>query len=160
MACQPSDSGKRTSHSIQVLDEQHLQNLVSEAPQPYVLINFYATYCKPCIKEIPELLELRNDPNREVEIVLVSLDDEEATHAALENKLNAFLQEQGVDFPTYHFPLEKARQYIKSVYPGWNTSIPLNLIFTNTGRLIEQTGITDKEEVEMIISQDKSFFQP
>jgi len=52
-----------------------------------------------------------------------------------------------------------AHKFIHQVYPDWNSSIPLNLIYANNGRLVDKTGITDKSELELIINEDKSFYR-
>lgn len=52
-----------------------LTALTGSAPS---LVHFWATWCVPCQKELPTLLDLANDPRRpeELEIVLVSVDDD------------------------------------------------------------------------------------
>mgnify|MGYP001199534763 FL=1 len=39
-----------------------------------ILINFWATWCPPCIKEIPDLLELEEKHKKEVKLVFISVD--------------------------------------------------------------------------------------
>ena len=40
----------------------------------YLIINFWATWCPPCIKEIPDLLELQEKLNEKVKLVFISVD--------------------------------------------------------------------------------------
>jgi len=40
----------------------------------YLIINFWATWCPPCIKEIPDLLELQEKFNNKVKLVFISVD--------------------------------------------------------------------------------------
>lgn len=60
---------------------------------------------------------------------------------------------------SYYYNIDSAHKFIQQVYPDWNRSIPLNLIFANNGRLVDKTGITDKSELELIMNEDKSFFR-
>ena len=39
-----------------------------------ILVNFWATWCPPCIKEIPDLLNLKKRFERDIEIIFVSVD--------------------------------------------------------------------------------------
>jgi len=38
------------------------------------LINFWATWCPPCIKEIPELLKLEQKYNKDIRVIFISVD--------------------------------------------------------------------------------------
>lgn len=40
----------------------------------YLIINFWATWCPPCIKEIPDLLELQEKFNNKIKLVFISVD--------------------------------------------------------------------------------------
>lgn len=159
MGCQPSDSGKNSTHSVQKVDKIQLNSLILVTEQPYVVVNFYATDCKPCVKEIPELIALQNDPNGEANVIFVSLDDEMSDTQQLNKKLAQFMSDMGYQRLSYHYNIDSARQFIHQVYPDWNSSIPLNLIYANNGRLVDKTGITDKSELELIMNEDKSFYR-
>ncbi|MFK7925686.1 MAG: TlpA family protein disulfide reductase [Bacteroidia bacterium] len=126
---------------------------VRNADKPYVVVNFFATWCKPCIQELPELVALHNNSESEANVILVSIDDS----AVLENGLSAFLDKMDVNFPSYHLNPDSLENFVRKVYPEWDTSIPLNFVYTNTGRLIEVTGMTDQTEISMIIHEDQSF---
>ena len=157
IACQNSNS-KKNSFTVQELDEQKVYETLKASEKPYVVLNFFTTYCKPCIKEIPELLKVHQDQKGDASVIFISLDDEMEQKHQLFEKLEDFLHPHGIDFPTFHYNIDHAREFIKKMYPQWNSSIPLNLIFANDGRFVEKTGITDKGDVELIINQDKVFF--
>lgn len=126
---------------------------VRAAEKPYVVVNFFATWCKPCIQEIPELIALHNNPQSEASVLLVSIDEK----AVYEDGLAAFLDKMGVNFPSYHLSPDSLSNFIGKIDPERDTSIPLNFVYTNTGRLVEVTGMTDQTEISMIIHEDQSF---
>ncbi|MEM7583182.1 MAG: TlpA disulfide reductase family protein [Acidobacteriota bacterium] len=55
-----------------------------------VVINFWATWCQPCLKEIPELIELAADDR--LEVVGIALDTEG------ESVVRPFVERQGMDY--------------------------------------------------------------
>src|SRR5260221_10964562 len=50
-----------------------LQTLIGSKDQPVQVINFWATWCAPCVKELP-LLEKLNRERNDVRVTLVSID--------------------------------------------------------------------------------------
>jgi len=61
-----------------------------------VLISFWATWCGPCLKEIPGLVKLRTDyPEDKLALIGVALDFDPAT-------LASYLRRTNLNFPNYH----------------------------------------------------------
>lgn len=160
MACQkPGNSPQAQSPAVNSLTGAQILQQVQRSEKPYVLVNFYATYCKPCLKEIPDLLKLYHDKNSPVEVIFVSLDDDDGPRKQdFEEKLYKFSENNHLPGTPNHFAVDSARAFIYRLFPGWNSSIPLNMVFARSGRLVEKTGLTDRGEIEMIVSQDMSFY--
>ena len=55
-------------------DINDYEKIISSSEKKILLLNFWATWCAPCIKEIPELLELKKKFKNDVEIYFVSVD--------------------------------------------------------------------------------------
>jgi thiol-disulfide isomerase/thioredoxin len=154
-ACSQATSGtlakEKTPEPQLGIESVELLKLISQSERPYVLLNFFATWCKPCVTELPELVALQNDPKSEVKVLLVSIDNLADAHA----KLRGFLAENGVDFQTYARP-ENENALIRELYPIWNERIPLSLIYSNDGHMLEAiSGMTDRGEIELIINKHK-----
>ncbi|GAB4425955.1 MAG: hypothetical protein OHK0039_43820 [Bacteroidia bacterium] len=134
-------------------DSETLRAAVTDADKPYVLVSFYTTYCKPCVKEFPDLLQMQHDANSPVSVLFVSLDE---PHIAAE-QLSGFMQAHRLDVNTYHFDPTQAAAFIHEEVPTWDQSVPLNLLYTREGRLVESLGMTSAKEVTMLVHQDQSF---
>ncbi|MFK7952385.1 MAG: TlpA family protein disulfide reductase [Ekhidna sp.] len=59
-----------------------------------VFVNFWATWCPPCVAEMPDIQALYDDKGKEVAFVMISLDQDE-------EKAKDFIERKGFDFPVY-----------------------------------------------------------
>lgn len=108
-----------------------------------VLVNFWATWCAPCIEEFPFILELKKEYGDDFELIFVSGDFIDQRGDALE-----FLKEQGVDFATY-FKTEKDNEFIKKISGQWTGALPFTIIFDVKGEVsISWEGKAEKEKFE------------
>ncbi|HEX2900474.1 MAG TPA: TlpA family protein disulfide reductase, partial [Bacteroidia bacterium] len=79
-----NQAGETNAPAPQVgIEAVELRDLISNSKRPYVLINFFATWCKPCRAELPDLIELENDPKSDIQVLLVSIDSEEDAKSKL-----------------------------------------------------------------------------
>lgn len=139
--------------NFEQVDEAHIRSHIQSSSRPYSLVNFYATWCKPCKVELPELVELQNEEGSKVNVMLVSLDEQEV----VDEKLASFLHDVKVDFPSF-IGEGDGEALVRAFYPEWDGYIPLSLIFDKEGTLIESVGMTDKQEIEMIINRNELLY--
>ena len=66
---------------------------LSDYPRQVVFVNFWGTYCPPCVAELPELQEVY-DELQDDGFVIIGLNAEEKPE-----KVKAFVQENGITFP-------------------------------------------------------------
>ena len=59
--------------SLNSFDYKKSQQLSSRNKNLYI-INFWATWCPPCVKEIPDLLDLKNKLGEQLDVILISVD--------------------------------------------------------------------------------------
>ncbi len=58
-----------------------------------IFLNFWGTYCPPCLAEMPEIQRIYNDYGDKVRFILVS--------AEQQSKVDSFLEDKGYDLPSY-----------------------------------------------------------
>ena len=111
--------------SLQSADDGRLDALSSG--QPYV-INFWATFCGPCIREMPEL-ELLHPRLKEAgyRLIGVSLDEQDF------DRVREFGDRLGVTYPLYRTNPESVQRIFKS----GEMFIPLSLVVDGQGRVVD-----------------------
>jgi thiol-disulfide isomerase/thioredoxin len=115
---------------FKTIDE--FKSIMDSSKGKVTLVNFWATWCPPCVKEFPELVKLyKNYKDKDFNLIFVSLDDK----SEVESKLIPFLKKQGVDFISYHADLKKPEELIDYVDKSWQGEIPYTKIFDKDGKL-------------------------
>lgn len=93
-----------------------------------VLLNVWASWCRPCLDEMPGIVRLRGEYSRkDLDVILLSADD----LSDLDSAVVPFLDKTGVNFPTYiiHFIGEGDQDaFVRSLDPGWSGALPATLI--------------------------------
>lgn len=111
------------------------------------MINFWATWCKPCVAELPyfELINSRY-PDKEVEVILVSLD----LPNQVETKLIPFVKKQRIQSKIVLLDDPDANTWIPKVNENWSGSIPATIIYKgNTSNFYERSFTYDELEREL-----------
>ena len=89
------------------------------------LINFWATWCKPCLEELPLLQQVqRENADRPLRTVLVSLDTEEGAI----RRIPAYLERQGIELPTVVLT-DEGSGWKRALDEKWDGSLPTSLIY-------------------------------
>jgi thiol-disulfide isomerase/thioredoxin len=104
-----------------------LENMITRSDHP-LIVNFWATFCGPCVKEIPyfqtTVAKYRSD---NVELVLVSLDLPDYYPA----KIAGFARGQGYTSRIVWLDETNADYFCPKVDPKWTGGIPSSLFIDN-----------------------------
>ena len=109
-----------------------------------VLVDVFATWCPPCIEELPILKEMREKYKNDFEIVSVLFEKDKPKQEILD-----FIKEHGIEYPVTvgdeNFKLAKQLGDVKK--------IPEMFLFTKEGRFVKKfVGKTSKESLEEYIN--------
>jgi thiol-disulfide isomerase/thioredoxin len=95
-----------------------------------VVVNFWASWCAPCLHEIPWLEEsVAQFKGDTVELILVSLDPPAVFPAGL----NGFLRKKGYTARCYWLEARDRKQFYAQIQPDWDGGMPASL-FINPAR--------------------------
>ncbi len=112
------------------------------------VINFWATWCKPCVKELPYFEELHNTyKGKKVKILLVSLDFPDQ----IDKKLIPFLKEKQLKSDVIAFTDGDMNSWIPKIAEEWSGSIPATVVYKNEQRAFYEQSFETFEEVNNII---------
>jgi len=111
------------------------------------VINFWATWCKPCVKELPFFEEL-SEKNKAVEVILVSLD----LNSQKESKLIPFVKAQQLKSTIIHMDEPDADAWIPKVDKDWSGAIPATLIINKNKKMFYEQSFNYEELVEAVNS--------
>jgi thiol-disulfide isomerase/thioredoxin len=91
-----------------------------------ILINFWATWCAPCVAEMPSLQDLYSEYQDKMDFYFVSMESP--------NRVRAFMEKKGYDFPVY-IPMQQVPYAIESY------SLPTTYVISKDGKIaVDKTG--------------------
>ncbi|MDZ7291120.1 MAG: TlpA family protein disulfide reductase [candidate division KSB1 bacterium] len=131
-ACSKSHVG---TDMVRPIDETGLQQLLKASQGKVILLNFWATWCEPCVEEFPDLMKIaRQFQPLGVELILVSVDDPEE----IDRRVIPFLEKQGVFFRTYIKDSKDDEAFINAIDVKWSGAIPATFIYDVNGALAKR----------------------
>lgn len=126
-----------------------LQKLIN-APGPAVkVINFWATWCAPCVKELP-FFEKLNLENKEVKVTLVSMDYDLDPNP---DKVNRFIARKKLQSDVVILTERDANSWIDKIDKEWSGAIPATLIVGADGKRKFVQGEVTEEELSKLIKE-------
>lgn len=127
--------------SFVTVDFEGLEEYIHNHSAQTLVINFWATWCKPCIKELPAFESLgANYKNKNLSVVLVSLDfPEQLEH--LEN----FIKKKNLQSEIVFLNDGNANEWIPKISENWSGAIPATLIKTKKNKSFHERSFTYSE---------------
>ena len=105
------------------------------------VVNFWATWCMPCVKELPAFSLIQNlYKTQPVKVILVSFDFKEQ----YPSKLSAWVTKKKLQPEVVWFNETSPTEYIPKVAPEWEGGLPATLLINNKKgiRLLKPDEIT------------------
>ncbi len=91
----------------------------------FYIVNFWATWCGPCVKEMPEFVKLQEQyAGQPVKILLVSLDFEDDYPRKIEN----FIKRKKLEMEVVWLNETDANSFIPKIESRWGGAIPATLL--------------------------------
>ena len=115
--------------SIEVVDFDGLYSKIDLSVDKTYVINFWATWCAPCVKELPYFEEVnRQSKDQNTEVILVSLD----FPSQIESKLKPYLKKNKIKSKVILLDDSKMNFWVPKVSEKWDGGIPATLIVNSS----------------------------
>ncbi len=125
--------------TIEVYSFNELEPLLNMADENTYVINFWATWCGPCVKEIPYFQELHDTySNQNLKIILVSLDFPDK----LESQLIPFIKRKNITPQVILLDDSDENTWIPKVDESWSGALPATLIYNKNKRTFYEQSFT------------------
>jgi thiol-disulfide isomerase/thioredoxin len=123
------------------VDYEGLESYLEESDATVHIVNFWATWCKPCVKELPYFETIREKYSDEnVKVILVSLDFPDQ-----KERLTHFIEKRNIQSEVVFLDDGDANSWIPKVDVSWTGAIPVTIIFTDEERSFYERSFTYKE---------------
>jgi peroxiredoxin len=143
MAKLDTDDGRRQAADFALQDLHGQTWALKDLRGKVVLVNFWATWCPPCRKEMPDLQSLYKK-YKDKGLVILAVSDEESA------KVKPFVAEQDVKYPILLDPGKKVGELFQV------QGIPRTFVYDRSGKLVAQAidMRTKKQFQEMLASAE------
>jgi thiol-disulfide isomerase/thioredoxin len=123
--------------TVNLITLNELEHRINSSKDTTYVVNFWATWCGPCVKELPHFQKLRSElKNEPVSILLVSLDFK----SKLEKQVKPFVRRRRIKSEVFLLDESNQQEYIDRVDSSWSGTIPATLfVYNGKRRFMEQT---------------------
>lgn len=135
------------SQDIEVVKFDKIEKILEKKSSSLQIYNFWATWCKPCIVEMPYFEELSQSRKDKIEMNFISLDYADN----VESKVKPFLAKKNIKSNVYLLDDIDYNAWIDKVDPRWSGAIPATVFITPSGKKIFYEKEFKKEELEKLI---------
>jgi thiol-disulfide isomerase/thioredoxin len=115
------------AQDVNVVKFDKLQQLRNSDSDTLYVVNFWATWCGPCIKEMPYFEAVNKQyQNQPVRVILVSMDAKKDLE-----KVKTFMQRRNIASDVWLLDEADANTWIDKLEPKWSGAIPATILFNN-----------------------------
>jgi len=115
-------------------DAPALKRAIAAQKGRVVLVNFWATWCGPCVAEFPAIVKTsRKYRAQGLTVIAVSADSAKDLHT----KVEPFLAKQEAAFPSYLEKSADPEDFINALDPTWQGDLPRTFIYDRQGRRVK-----------------------
>jgi thiol-disulfide isomerase/thioredoxin len=125
--------------NVKLLTVNQLQERIKNGKDSTYVVNFWATWCAPCVKELPHFEKLQAEfKSEKLAVLLVSVD--------FKSKLNSavipFVKRKNMKNEVFLLNESSPQEYIDRIEPTWSGSIPATIFIKGDKRKFLETELT------------------
>ena len=125
-----------------IYDFEDFEPMLHKKDDKTYIINFWATWCKPCIEEMPYFERVyAEQKDNNVEVIFVSLD----MPNMWKSRLEPYVENKEIQSQVVILDDPKQNEWIPKVSEEWGGGIPATLIYNKDKRIFYERGFTYEE---------------
>ncbi len=145
MLQKPVAKAAATDSPVTLLKPADFNKLRTDSLGKVLLINFWATWCAPCVAEFPEFVMI-DKTYRAKGVRMVSISTDEKSDLA--GAVIPFLKKQKAEFESFLSDADDPQELIDVVDKNWSGALPATFVFDKQGKIVfTKYGIIDREEL-------------
>ena len=118
-----------------------------------LIVNFWATWCKPCVAELPVFEKTNKELDRLSEkIILVNLD----FNSQFKKSVSQFIQKRNIESKVIHINDTNPNSWIDKIDKEWSGAIPATVIYFDSKKVFFKEGEISYEELKKEIIKIKN----
>jgi thiol-disulfide isomerase/thioredoxin len=134
--------GEEISPIVRSYDFPELSSFLSKENDTTYIVNFWATWCRPCIKELPAFEKLNSQyRSKKVKVLLVSLDFPDN----IESRVIPFMVKNKIESQVVLLDDSDANSWIPKISETWSGAIPATLIYNKRERKFYEQSFSFEE---------------
>lgn len=144
--------GQETSgQKIEYIKVPDLEKILSNQENKLLVVNLWATWCAPCVKELPVFEKAAGEYNQsKVRFIMISLD----FPSQIETQLKPFLRKNKISLKVSVMMDTDYNSWIDKVDPTWEGNIPSTLFLNNSKKTrYFHSGELSESELKKLINQ-------
>ncbi|OCA78211.1 thioredoxin [Chryseobacterium contaminans] len=137
---------------VSALKYEDLEKKIQSEKDKFLVVNFWATTCAPCLKELPHFMEVNNQyaGNPKFKMLLVSLD-----RLVDKEKVLKFIKNKSLTAEVVLLDdIKRMNIWIPRFEKEWDGNIPVTIFYKNGEKIHFNDGEMSKEELEKTITEN------
>jgi len=138
------------SQSTRIVNVQDLINLIDSKSDKIQVINFWATWCGPCVKELPTFEKLNKEKSANIKVTLVSMDLDLDPDPS---KVYKFIERKQIKSDVLLLEEKDSNTWINRISNDWSGALPATLLVNSKSgkkKFIEKP-LSEKELQNLIL---------
>lgn len=118
--------------TVEPISAAEFRQLLAHHKGKVILVNLWATWCAPCLKELPELAKLQEQyRDKGLQVLAVTLDEPNL----LETRVKRTWHERAASLPAYLQTEVSSDKFVSVIDPAWAEIMPTNYVLDRAGKL-------------------------
>ncbi len=129
---------------------EDLQSTIRNRHGKPLFLNFWATWCVPCLEEMPHIVKLHEQHKDKIDFMAISADGFMGT----EDEVPAKMDQLDMSFTTKILRVDDQNKAIESIDSEWGGELPVTFIYNEQGeKIIRLIGAQSKEQFQQAIQK-------